>query len=109
MASLARPSVPSAPLLHAALLGLLGGCASERASEAEGKITASEVDTTMTLTRFTALCDEAGGQVETHPHCGGVNTCRGFSYDETIHTFTEHSCKGANTCAGWSCVLGPEG
>ena len=46
-----------------------------------------------------------GGFVEIHPHCGGANSCGGFSFDETIGVFSEHNCAGLNTCTGYTCVL----
>ena len=60
----------------------------------------------MTLEQFTDDCDARRGKVELHSHCGGVNSCKGFSYDEDTDVLTEHTCKGANTCAGYSCVIG---
>ncbi|MFO0562821.1 MAG: hypothetical protein U0269_32680 [Polyangiales bacterium] len=71
-------------------------------------ITSSDAAFGITLEIFTAMCDRAGGWVEIHPHCGGANSCRGFSYDEGVHVFTEHTCAGLNTCNGFSCVL-PDG
>ena len=59
----------------------------------------------MTLEEFIALCEPLGGYIEVHPHCGGMNSCRGFSYDRTIGILTEHSCAGLNTCTGWSCII----
>lgn len=101
---------PSAALVGAALLGLLGplGCSSSDDGESakqQGVVTSSTVDPTMTIEAFTKKCDAADGKVEVHPHCGGVNSCKGFSYDQTTQTFTEHTCTGLNTCAGWSCVV----
>lgn len=71
-------------------------------------ITSTDAAFGMTLEIFTAMCDRAGGWIEIHPHCGGANSCRGFSYDEGVHVFTEHTCAGLNTCNGYSCVL-PDG
>lgn len=68
-------------------------------------VTKSVVDPAMTLEIFTKMCEARGGTLELHSHCGGNNTCKGFSYDTGTQTFTEHSCKGWNTCAGYSCVL----
>lgn len=68
-------------------------------------VTKSVVDATMTLEIFTKMCDARGGKLELHSHCGGNNTCKGFSYDTGTKTLTEHSCKGWNTCAGYSCVI----
>jgi hypothetical protein len=59
----------------------------------------------MTLDLFTMLCDQMGGVLEVHSHCGGMNSCVGFSYDSGTQTFTEHTCKALNTCTGYSCVL----
>ncbi len=70
-----------------------------------GVITSSTVVSDMTLEKFTAQCDNLGGTVEIHPHCGGSNSCKGMSYDEGTQLFTEHTCKGLNTCAGYSCVV----
>jgi hypothetical protein len=68
-------------------------------------ITSTDAAFGLTLEIFTAMCDRAGGFVEIHPHCGGANTCKGFSYDEGVHVFTEHTCAGLNTCNGYSCVI----
>lgn len=59
----------------------------------------------MTLEKMTADCDARGGTVETYAHCGGLNSCRGMSYDETTQVLTEHTCRGLNTCAGYGCVV----
>lgn len=59
----------------------------------------------LSLADFTEMCDEAGGQVETHATCGGVVSGKGFSYDDATYAFTEHTCAGYNTCSGFSCVL----
>ncbi len=59
----------------------------------------------MSLTVFVARCNAAGGFVEIHPHCGGANSCAGFSYDQTTDTFSEHNCATLNTCTGYTCVL----
>ena len=68
-------------------------------------ITVTDAAFGFTLESFTALCDRAGGYVEVHPHCGGANSCKGFSYDEGVHVWTEHTCAGLNTCNGFSCVI----
>lgn len=68
-------------------------------------ITYSDAGMGITLTTFRARCDAMGGFIEVHPHCGGANTCGGFSYDETTGIYTEHSCAGLNTCTGYTCVL----
>ncbi len=68
-------------------------------------VTSSDAATGMTLVTFTAMCDRVGGFVEVHPHCGGANSCGGFSYDSDSNTFTEHTCAGLNTCTGYSCVI----
>jgi hypothetical protein len=54
---------------------------------------------------FEALCDDRAGAVEIIPHCGGLNTCQGFSYDTTTGLLSEHTCQGAATCAGWNCIV----
>lgn len=68
-------------------------------------ITYSDAATDVTVESFTALCATRGGHVEVAPHCGGFNTCAGFSYDQTQQTYTEHTCAGLNTCTGYSCVI----
>ncbi len=68
-------------------------------------ITKTVDDPDMTLEKFTAMCDALGGKIEIHPHCGGANSCKGMSYDQTTQVYTEHTCKGLNTCTGFSCVL----
>lgn len=68
-------------------------------------VTSSKVIVDLSLEEFTEMCDEAGGVVETHAHCGGVVTGKGFSYDSDTDVFTEHTCAGYNTCTGFSCVI----
>lgn len=72
---------------------------------AEPTITETKQVVDMTEEAFRAECDARGGVVMVEPTCGGSNGCRGFSYDATIDTFTEHTCKATNTCSGWSCVI----
>ncbi len=95
--------------MSAALVGLLGvplsACGGEDAQADEPAITSSRVVPGLTLEAFTAQCDERHGTVEIIPHCGGVNTCRGMSYDTETEVLTEHTCKGLNTCGGFSCVV----
>lgn len=93
-------------LLTAALAGLLGGSACDGNEPAtDGKILSSSVEPDMTLEAFTEECDERKGKVELHAHCGGLNSCKGFSYDDETHVLTEHTCKALNTCSGYSCVV----
>jgi hypothetical protein len=98
-------------LMGAALAGLLclatPGCSSndDRAPAGSATITSSTVVGEMTVEDFTAKCDARGGTVEVMPHCGGLATAKGFSYDETTQKLSEHTCKGANTCAGWNCAI----
>jgi hypothetical protein len=109
---------PSPTLLSAALCGLFATAAV--ACESSGDkpaacphapdggrrtITAVRSEPEMTLERFTDECDAANGKVELHAHCGGVNTCAGFSYDDATHALTEHTCCALNTCSGYSCVV----
>ena len=68
-------------------------------------ITAADAAPGLTLAEFTAMCDGLGGFIEIHPHCGGMNSCRGISYDSGIGVLTEHTCAGLNTCTGFSCVV----
>jgi hypothetical protein len=68
-------------------------------------VTSSKIIHDLSLDDFTELCDQASGVVETHAHCGGFVTGKGFSYDSDIDVFTEHTCRGYNTCTGFSCVL----
>jgi hypothetical protein len=72
-------------------------------------VTSTKTIVDLTLEEFTKMCDDARGSVEIHPHCGGFVTGKGFSYDSTIDTFTEHTCRGYNTCTGFSCVIPDEG
>lgn len=99
----------SRALLSAALGGLMclgvAGCGGSDATSSNGVVTSSKVVPDMTLEKFTAECDTRGGTVEVHSHCGGMNSCKGMSYDEGTQTLTEHTCKGLNTCAGYSCVV----
>ena len=102
-------------LLSAALAGLLTvaapACSSstsssdEPAGETAAHITSSTEVPGMTAEAFTAACDDRGGTVEVIPHCGGLNTCKGFSYDTSTQLLSEHTCKGAATCGGWNCVI----
>ncbi|MCB9598148.1 MAG: hypothetical protein H6719_35875 [Sandaracinaceae bacterium] len=59
----------------------------------------------LTLEEFTAMCEGLGGYIEIHPHCGGMNSCGGISYDSDTGVLTEHTCAGLNTCTGFSCVI----
>ena len=98
--------VRSGVLLSAAVAGLLSGaCGSDPDPKPRGDVTSSKVVADMTLEKFTAECDARGGQVETHSHCGGANSCKGMSYDTATELLTEHTCRGSNTCAGYSCVI----
>jgi hypothetical protein len=101
------PSPPSSTALwSAAVAGLLGGVACDgEGAGAGGEITSSVVDPDMTQEAFAAACDEEDGTLELHAHCGGENSCKGFSYDTDTDVLTEHTCKGLNTCAGYSCVV----
>jgi hypothetical protein len=62
---------------------------------------------TMTQEQFTALCDARHGTVEIPPHCGGFNTCMGFSWWADTGDLTEHTCRGMSSCVGFSCVVCP--
>ncbi len=99
----------SAELAAAALLGLLAvalvACSAEPDALGSGRITSSEPVAGMTAEEFAARCEQRAGVVEDIPHCGGLNTCKGFSYDTTTSLLSEHSCKGAATCAGWNCIV----
>ena len=115
-------SSPSRALLSAALGALLWGAApacagspgtsgGDAAFACDGgvssnpSVTASSVVADLTLDRFTAQCDARSGVVELQPHCGGLNNCRGMSYDTGTQTLTEHTCRATNTCAGYTCVI----
>src|SRR6187402_252394 len=82
---------------------------SEGGSTAAMGILSSKVIPNLTLEQFSEECQEAGGVVETHGHCGGANTCKGFSYDTDTEVYTVHTCRGYNTCTGFSCVVPDEG
>ena len=73
--------------------------------QADRSVTLTRPDASFTREEFDALCDRLGGFVEFHPHCGGANSCRGVSYDQTIGVYSEHGCQGLNTCTGYTCVL----
>lgn len=104
-------SSASQALVTAALIGLLGlaACEDTETSATNGilgnGITSSIVDSSITYEKFKVMCDDKNGKMEVHPHCGGANSCKGFSYDLATHVLTEHSCKGLNTCTGYSCIL----
>jgi hypothetical protein len=68
-------------------------------------VTSRDAAMPISLEDFTALCDAASGYVEVHPTCGGRNSCAGFSYDQTIGVWSEHTCAGLNTCTGYTCVI----
>ncbi len=68
-------------------------------------ILSTKVIADLTLEQFSEECQEAGGVVETHSHCGGANTCKGFSYDSDTDVYSVHTCRGYNTCTGFSCVV----
>jgi hypothetical protein len=102
-------------LMSAALTGLLSvvsGCNTSHTPPRDAicdvdparMVTSREQRPGMTFEQFAAMCDASGGFIQTHPHCGGFNSCRGFSYDQTTTTFTTHTCAGLNTCTGWTCV-----
>lgn len=101
----------SPSLLAAALSGLLclSACSDDGGGDdSSAKITLSRVDASITEESFREECEKLNGTVEVHPSCGGVNSCRGMSYDLDTHVYTEHTCKGLNTCRGFSCVLPKE-
>ncbi len=79
-------------------LGCDGGVA------ADPHVTASSFVPSYPLEQFTADCTERGGTLQLQPHCGGLNGCRGMSYDTGTQTLTENTCRGTNTCAGYSCI-----
>jgi len=75
----------------------------------EEKVTEAE-QKEYTFAELTKMCDDRGGYVQVHASCGGVNTCKGFSYGDWgpgAATLTEHTCAGVNGCAGLSCVVLP--
>jgi len=59
----------------------------------------------LTQTEFQAKCEARQGLFEVQPHCGGSNSCRGFSYDSETQVLSEHTCRGTNSCGGYSCVV----
>lgn len=79
-------------------LGCDGGVA------ADPHVTASSFVPSYPLEQFAADCTERGGTLQLQPHCGGLNGCRGMSYDTGTQTLTENTCRGTNTCAGYSCI-----
>ncbi len=102
---------PSPTLLTAAMAGLMGLGLSACGKETKEKIVtvtqtkgtvSSKIVKSYTLAEFETDCLTRGGWVELHASCGGVNTCKGFSY--SYGKVIEHTCKAANTCAGMSCV-----
>jgi hypothetical protein len=99
-------------LLAAAIGGLLcmSGCGDDPDDKGgqEGKVTLSREDASWTKEKFEMACEEAQGTLEVHPHCGGANSCKGFSYDTDVGVYSEHTCMGLNTCTGWSCVVPDE-
>ena len=73
--------------------------------QADRQIVHLDAATGMTLESFTVMCNGLGGFIEIHPHCGGMNSCSGFSFDTNDGTFTQHNCASLNTCTGYSCVV----
>jgi len=67
-------------------------------------VTSSSV-VVLSLDDFSSQCETAHGVVEIQPHCGGLNLCRGMSYDTGTQMLTDHSCRATNTCAGYTCVI----
>jgi hypothetical protein len=59
----------------------------------------------LTQAELQAKCDAQQGIFELQPHCGGSNSCRGFSYDSETQVLSEHTCRGMNSCGGFSCVV----
>jgi hypothetical protein len=116
----ARSPKPSAALLSAALGALVctapacGGSVESQTPEtpfacqtgvsASPEVTSSTT-LAMTQAEFTAECDARHGVFEVEPHCGGLNNCRGISYDIGTQVLTEHTCRATNTCAGYSCII----
>ena len=97
-------------------VGGLVGCGSSSSSPATATagstadgsvphVSSTELVPNLSLDQFTQMCDAVSGTVETMPHCGGLNTCRGFAYDIGPQVLTQHTCKGTNTCAGWNCIV----
>lgn len=86
--------------------GGAGGAADEGGTPAAPEVTSTEIVPDLGLAAFTADCDAAGGVVEEHSHCGGMNSCAGFSYDTATDELIHHTCAALNTCAGFSCVTG---
>ncbi|MFO0627401.1 MAG: hypothetical protein U0325_17455 [Polyangiales bacterium] len=72
--------------------------------QADRVIVYSDATPSLPYDVFESLCNRVGGTIEIHPHCGGANSCGGFSYDQTTGVYTEHTCQGLNTCTGYTCV-----
>jgi len=68
-------------------------------------VTSGTVVPGLTRGDFTTKCDDLHGVVEIQPHCGGLNACRGMSYDTNTQVLTMHTCRGTNSCAGYTCVI----
>ena len=104
-----REPQPSSSLLCAALAGLLCAvpvaCSTESDAESSAHITSSKAVANLSADEFKAQCDDRSGVVEVIPHCRGLNTCKGFSYDVTTGLLSEHTCRGAASCTGWNCLL----
>ena len=82
---------------------------SDSTSTTTGPEIISTVEGNRTYASLREECDMRGGFIEIHGACGGVNSCRGFSYgDWDPGVLTEHTCAGANGCNGLSCIIGPE-
>jgi hypothetical protein len=85
-----------------------GDAAAGKAAEVDKEISTTDVQ--YTFAELSEMCDERNGFLQVHGSCGGVSTCRGFSYGdwEEESQLVEHSCSGVNGCAGLSCVLTAE-
>lgn len=114
-AGISAPPVPSA-LLSAAVAGLVLGalpaCSTEGhnckvAPDAGNPYVVDSIvsDEEMTFAKFSKLCEERSGFIQTHAACVGNNSCKGISYNNFNLTLSEHTCKGLNSCSGMSCVV----
>jgi hypothetical protein len=97
-----KSTIPSPGLIVAALAGLCEGCGD--GTESGSGVLSERVVPALDAATFDEQCAERAGVLQFHAHCGGVNLCRGLSYDTETLVLSEHTCRGLNTCGGMSCV-----
>ena len=88
-------------LTQLALAGIFAGGFAMGCNNSTGAQKAP-IEGTATLSAFQAECEKLGGTFATHD-CQGMNTCKGYSYQEGKGV-AHHDCAGHSACLGGSCV-----